>query len=147
MVGFAGLGELRCLKRCRLEEGIALAASSAFEQHDFLSVLGDLTYLCMVFGVKGHGAQWDIDVDIIASGTGELVFATRNPVASEDMLRVTQVEQGPQLCIATQDDITAATAVAAVGTAFWDVFLPTEVQRTCTAFARAAEYLYVIYKV
>ena len=142
MVGFSRLGELRRLKRCRLEEGIAFAASTAFEQHDFLPVLGDLTYLRMVFGMKGHGAQWDVDVDIIASGAGELVFATRNPVSSEDMLRVT-----PQLCIATQDDITAATAVAAVGTAFGDVFLPTEVQRTCTAFARAAEYLYVIYKV
>ena len=101
----------------------------------------------MVFGTVGHRSQRHVDIDIVASGTCQLVFTSRHAVTGIDVLGVTKVQQGPQLGIAAQNDVSATTAIATIGTAFWDVFLPAEMQRARAAFARAAEYLYVIYKV
>ena len=141
---FAGLGKLGCLQGGRLEKGVAFAAASALEQHDFLLVLSDFSHLRVVLGVKSHRAKRHVDINIVASCARELVFASRNAVAGIDMFGITQMEQSPELGIAAHDDVAAATAVAAVGTAFRDVFLATEVQRTRTALAGTAEYLYVI---
>ncbi len=46
--------------------------------------------------------------------------------------------------VATQYDMTAATAVAAVGTALGHIFGPVEVARAGAALARAAQYLYIV---
>ena len=147
MVGFTRLGKFWGLQRGCFEEGIAFAAATTFQQDDFLFVFGDFAHHGMVFRTVGNRAQRHIDVDVVASGTRELVFAAWNTVACEDVLGVTQVEQCPKLGVAAQDDVATATAVAAVGTALGDVFLPAEVQRTRTSFARSAEYLDVINEV
>ena len=144
MVRLAGLGEFWGLQGGRLEKGIALAAATALEQHDLLSVFCDFSKHRVVFGAIGHRAQRHIDVGIIASRARKLVSASGHTVVGKHMLGVAQVEQGPELGVAAQNHIAAAPAVAAVGAAFRDVFLAAEVQRTRTALARAAENLHII---
>ena len=110
-------------------------------------VLGNLTQHRVVFGAIGHRTQRHIDVSIIAGSTCELVLASGHAINGIHMLGVAQMEQSPKLGVTAQDDVAAATAIAAVGAAFRDILLVAEMQRTRAAFARAAEYFDVVYKV
>ena len=142
--GLAWLGELGRLHGGRLEEGVAFAAAAALEQHDGLSVLGDLAKRLAGLGFIGHRAQRHVDEDVLAGGACELVAAAWDAIAGHQVLGVAKVQQGPHLGIASQDDVAATTAVAAVRTAFWDIFLTAEMQRTSTAFAGTAVNLHVV---
>ena len=63
------------------------------------------------------------------------------------MAVVAQVEQCPVVAVATQDDVSASSAVAAVGASIRHVFGASHVCGTSSALTRAAIYLYVVYKV
>ena len=63
------------------------------------------------------------------------------------MTLVFEVDQGPVLAVALQDDTAALAAVAAVGTAESHEFLAAEMRRAGSAVTRTGEYLYVIYKI
>ena len=101
----------------------------------------------MVFGMIRHRTERHVDIDIVAGSASQLVLASGHAIAGKQMLGVAQMKQSPKLGVTAQDDVAAATAVAAVGTALGNVFLTAEMQRARTAFARAAEYLHIINKV
>jgi hypothetical protein len=58
-----------------------------------------------------------------------------------------EVDEGPEVAVAPQDDIAAPSAVAAVGTPESDELFPAKMGTSRSARSRAAENLDVIYKI
>ena len=79
----------------------------------------------------------------------EKLFGTKIYAMSggELVTLVFEVDQGPVLAVALQDDTAALAAVAAVGAAESHEFLAAEMRRAGSAVTRTGEYLYVIYKI
>ena len=65
----------------------------------------------------------------------------------EDVLLVFQVQQGPIVMVAAEDDAPSVTSVTAVGTAVGLVFHVSEVCRSPAAFSGAADDAHIVYKV
>ena len=57
------------------------------------------------------------------------------------------MQQGPQVAIAFEDDMTTPSAIASIRTTFGDVLFPAEVSRTCSSVAGLAMHPDVVYKV
>ena len=81
---------------------------------------------------------------VLARRTGA---RTALAVLGELVTLVFEVDQGPVLAVALQDDTAALAAVAAVGAAESHEFLAAEMRRAGSAVTRTGEYLYVIYKI
>lgn len=64
-----------------------------------------------------------------------------------DMLAVFQVDEGPELWISPENDMASAAAVTSVWAAFWDVFGPVKMHRTCTSVTGDAVDLDVVYEI
>ena len=60
---------------------------------------------------------------------------------------VAQVEEGPVVAVAAQDDVSATTTIATVGTTVGVVLHAAHVSAATAALARAAIYLDVVYKI
>jgi hypothetical protein len=68
-------------------------------------------------------------------------------MTGKGMTVVAQVEQGPIVAVATEDDMSATTTITTVGTTIRVVLDAAHVGATTATLARAAVYLYVIYKI
>lgn len=51
------------------------------------------------------------------------------------------------MAVAAEYDVSAAASVASVRSAFGHILGAVEMARACTAFAAAAQYLHIIYKI
>jgi len=96
---------------------------------------------------SGHRAEGNLNDDILALGAGAQVFAAALAVGREQVLAVLQVQQGPELGVAFENDMAAAAAVAAVGAAIGQALGPEEMVRAGPALARAARNFNVVDKV
>ena len=76
-----------------------------------------------------------------------LVATTITSVFGKDMALVLQVEQGPVVMVAAQDNAAALTTISTVGTTVGVVLDMTQVHTALTALTRAAHDLYVVYEV
>ena len=146
---FAGLCEARSLTGSRLEVPVAQSAASSLQQDHFLSVLGDIADVLARLGVVNHRAAGHLD-DLVLAVFAEAAilgaaFAVTGP--GHDVAVVAQVEQGPVVTVAAQDDVSAASAVATVRPSVGHVFGTAHVCGTSAALPRTAIYLYVVYKV
>ena len=83
-------------------------------------------------------------IDILAE---RLVLATGLTVSSKDVTLIAQVEQGPVVAVAVQDDRATLAAIAAIGTAFGNILGTMQVRTTSTAFSGAAIDGYIVDKV
>ena len=63
------------------------------------------------------------------------------------MAVVAQVQQGPIVAVAAQDDVSAATTITAIRTSIGVVLHTAHVCATASTLARAAVYLYIIYEI
>ena len=68
-------------------------------------------------------------------------------VLCEDVLLIFQVQQGPIVMVAAQDDASSVATVTAVRSAVGLVFHVSEVRRSSAAFSGAADDAHVVYKV
>ena len=126
---------------------VAQSAASALEQDDFLSVFGDVADVFSGLGVVGHGAAGHFD-DLVGTVLSEaLVLRAVAAVFGEYVTVVLQVQQGPVVAVAPQDDMASSASVASVGTAIGDVLLAAQMYRAASAFAGAAVDFHVINKI
>ena len=85
-----------------------------------------------------------IAVGVFALCAGASALSSIASMPSEDMAFVAQVEQRPVVMVATQIDMPATPAVAAVGSAVGHVLGAVHVHAAPSASSRAAAYLYVV---
>ena len=145
--GLAGLGVAGRLVGGALEVVVAQAAAAALGDDELLALLGHLADLFAGLGVAADAAQRHFQYLVLARAAGAEVLAAVLAVLGEDVLGVLQVQQGPPLRGAAQDDVAAAPAVAAVGTRLGVVFHPQQVRTSRAALAAPHQYLDVVYEV
>jgi hypothetical protein len=101
---------------------VAKSAFTATEELNLLSVFGHFTKELACLGVENGCADWHFDGAVFAVFTKRAIGAAALSVGGEDVALITEVEQRPHVAIATENDMTAATAVAAVRTTFRHIF-------------------------
>ena len=126
---------------------VAQAAATALEELHLLAVVGHFGDVIACLGVEYHGTAGHVDDDVFTVFAEGTAARTTLAVAGEDMAAVFEGQERPHVAVAAEDDMTAATAVAAVGTALGHVFGAVEMARAGAALARAAQYLDVVYEV
>ncbi len=126
---------------------VAESASSSFEEHDFLSVVGDIADIFTCLGIVNHRTAGHIDIDVLAICAVAFVAAAVATVLGEDVALVFQVQQSPVVMVAAQDDAAAFSAVAAVGSAVGLVFDMSQVHGAAPTFSGTTVYLNVVYEV
>ena len=141
------LGIARRLVGCRAELEIAESASSAFQQHDLLTVVGDVADVLARLRIIDHRTAGHVDIDILAIGAVTLVAPAVPAVLGEDMTLVFQMEQGPVVMVAAQDDTATLATVTAVRSPVGIVLHVAQVHRPFAALTRAAHDLHIIYEI
>ena len=140
----ARLGITRRAVGGAFEMPVAEAAAPAAKQFHFLTVVVHFAEELAGFGVEHHGARRHLYHGIIAVLTEAAAAASALAVTGKHVAVVFQRQQCPHLFVAAQYHVTAATAVAAVGSAFRHIFGAVEMTRSGAALARAAMYLHVV---
>ena len=124
---FARLREAWCLECRGAEVPVAEASPSAFGEDFLFAVLGDFEELLACVGVADDGTEGHDD-DLVFAVASECSFASALfAVFGEDVSGEFEVYECPVLCAASYDDVSASSAVAAVGSSFLDVFDVAEV--------------------
>ena len=111
----------------------AQTAAAALEQYNLLTVFHNIADILSCLGIIHHRAARHVHINILAVGAVTLVPASVTSMLREDMTLVTQMEEGPVIVIATQDDTAALTTVATVRTAVRIIFYMLEVHTALTA--------------
>ena len=122
--GFARLGVARRLVGGGFEMVVAPTATSAASDNGGLVVFGDFAQLLARFGVAAYASQRNVENLVGAFASGAEVLSAVLSVFGENMFGVLEVEERPAVAVATEDDVTAASAVAAVGSGLSVVFDP-----------------------
>ena len=129
---------------------VSQSAPAALEQDELFAVGGHLsgifrrTVLKHPSGDRSQRYGNDDVLTVLTRGAGS---GTAFAVLRELVTLVLKVDQRPILAVAAQDDMSSATAVAAVRSAEFDEFLATEMRRPAAAMSGTGEYFHVIYKV
>ena len=97
--------------------------------------------------VADHGADGHLHHFVASVGSEGTVAVAVGTVPGFDVPLEAEVLKGPQVGIALDDHMAAATAVAAVRAPFGDVFLPTQVRAAGSAVAGGHVDLDVIDKI
>jgi hypothetical protein len=96
--------------------GIALASTPTGNQYAFFAILRDLKFDGIRLYIPGNSTKGNLQDDRIAVSTCPVRRAASVSVFSQDMLAVFQVQQSPELGIATQDDTPATSTISAIRT-------------------------------
>lgn len=123
---------------------VAQTTATAFQQYDFLTIFRDVAEIFASVCVVNNSAARNVDVFVNAVLAGRFVLCAVATVASEDVTLVLQVDECPELLVATQDDMTATATIATVGTTLRNIFGTMEVRTSCAAFATATRNLYIV---
>ena len=123
------------LMRRSLESIVAQPALPALGDHDLLTFIKNVRHEIAGFQVADHGSQRHADKQIRAVATVTLLaraLFARNGEAMRPMLKL---NQRVEMRIAHQDHMSAATAVASIGTTLLDGLLAAERNDAVAAFA------------
>ena len=108
---------------------VAQSAASAFQQHDFLPVVGNVADILSRLSIVDHRPARHVDIHVLAVGPVTLVLTAIASVFSEDMALVLQVQQRPVVVVATQDDAATLATVATVRTSVGVILHMAQVHR------------------
>ena len=145
-----GLRITRSLVGRGLEMPVSQSAPATLEQDELFAVGGHLSGIfrrTVLEHPSGDRSQRYGDNDVLAVLTRRAGPGTAFAVLRELVTLVLKVNQRPVLAVAAQDDMSSATAVAAVRSAEFDEFLAAEMRRPAAAVSGTGEYFHVIYKV
>ena len=106
----------------RFEIPVAKTSASASEQLYFLSVVGHLAEEFAVLSVVNRRSARHFYNLVLSVLSKAAAFSARLSVGGENVPLIFQVEQRPQVAVATQNDMSATSAVSTVGAAFRHVF-------------------------
>ena len=84
---------------------------------------------------------------VFAVASGATVCSASLPVCGKYVPAVFQVQQRPQIAVATQYYVSATASVATIGATFRHILCPVEVQRTSTTLARATKDFHIVDKI
>ncbi len=126
---------------------VAESALAAAQQLNHLPVLDDFAQELAGIGIKHCRAYRHFDYTVLAVAPEGTARASALSVGGEYMPLVTQVEQRPQVAVATHEDVSATAAVATVRPALGDILGAVEMARSRAPLARAAQDFYIVYKV
>ena len=120
---------------------------AALQKHYLLTIIGDVTDELSVVGIIDDSTTRHIYIYILSICAMTLVTTTVAAMFSKYMPLVSQVEQGPVIVIASQDNRPALAAVAAVRSSVRVILHMPQMHGAPATLARATLYLYVIYKI
>ena len=125
LAGQAALGEAGGLTGGGGEVGVAPAALAP-PAEDIGLVAGHVLDNLVGLGVPDQGAPGDADGEGLAVLAALALAGAVHPLFRRIFALVAEVHQGGQVVVHLEDDVAAAAAVAAVGTAGSDIFFPVE---------------------
>ena len=125
---------------------VALAPSSAFEQHLLAAKLHNVEKQLSGVGVVDRRTGRDFDHGVLAVASVTVAPRTGTPPLRPDRARSRQVDERAQIAAGAHDDVATATAVAAVRTTLGNVFLAPERDRSRPAGSRCDVYSYFVYE-
>ena len=126
---------------------VTQTSASAFQQDDFLFVLGDVADIFTRFGVVHHRAAGHFNHLVRSVFSETAVLGTGFSVTCQDVTVVLQMEQRPVVAVTAQDDMASSSSVTSVGASVGYVFLTPHMRRTSSALSGAAIYFYVVNKI
>ena len=95
-------------------------------EHLLLTIAGDLEKLIAGLGIPGHGSERNFEHHILAIGTGFKSSGSIGAVPGKNMFPVFQVDQGPELLVAPEDNMSPSSTVTSVGTSLTGEFVPVQ---------------------
>jgi hypothetical protein len=126
---------------------ITLTALTARKQDGCLIMFIDLADDLTGLKIARHSTQRHFEDDVLAAFAEAECAAAPLAVVCEYMLAILQVKQGPELFIAFQDQVTAATAITTIRSTFADELFSVEMRASRATMSRTTEYLYVVYEI
>src|SRR5690554_1672346 len=120
---------------------------TALRKFFFLAVFGNFHNKFPGFLVFYYCTQRHINITVLSVAACTSSTSAIATVTCFDMTFKTQMVQRPQTFVSTNNDMTTTTAIATVGTSFFDKFFSVQMRRTFTALTRCYVYFYVIYKI
>ena len=133
--------------RGRFEVFVAVAAAAATHQYFLFAVGGNFKQLFTRFRVTGHRTERHFHNDIFTVGSVAACTHTAFARTRINVLAVLEMQQSPQLGIALEDDVPAATTVAPVGPAFLHEFFAAKRHGSAAPVAGAEHNLHIVHKV
>ena len=117
---------------------VTQSATTAFQQYDFLPVVGDVTDVLSRLGIIDDRTARHIDIHVLAVRSMTLVTTAITTMLRKDMALIAQVKQRPVVMVTAQDDASPLATVATVRTSVWIILHMTEMHRSPSALARTA---------
>jgi hypothetical protein len=127
--------------------GIAQSAPASAHEDDFLPVFQDLRFFFPAFFIKGDGTKGYININVFTAAAGTIVATAAFPVFCQDILVIPKVQEGPEIFIAPEYNMRAATTVTAIRAGFCVEFGSHEMLAACASMATAAKDPDLVYKV
>ena len=144
---FAWLGITRRLVGGGLEIVVPQSSPAAFDQYFLLSRLNQFTQDFTAFSVFGNRAQRNVEYDVSSVLAFAELSASGPSVLGPYMFAVFKVDQGPELRVCPENDMSSSTSVTSVRASFRNVFFPAQMHRTCAPVSGSAEYLHIVYEI
>ncbi len=126
---------------------IAESAFTAGQPNDLLAVFQYFYFLFSGLFITRNGAEGYFDNNVLSVAAMTIVGAASLTIFCQYILVITQVEECPEVSVAFQDDVCAATAVAAIGTSQSGELIAHEMFVAGTAVAAATKNSDLVYKV
>jgi hypothetical protein len=114
---------------------VTQTATATLEQSDKLAVLHHVAQELAGLGIICHRATWNVHNLALAIGTCTFVYTAILSIAGKYMTLILEVQQCPVVTVSTQDNVTALTAVTAIGTTIGDILCTVQMRHTTAATA------------
>ena len=126
---------------------ISEATSATGNHHPLLVVLGDFPDHFLSIRIANHGSDWDVDVFVFAVSSMLPVSSAWETMTGQNVLAVLEMQQGPHLCISTQNHVSATAAVSSIRSPFRGGAVTVHVCTSLASFTRATTELHIINKI
>ena len=98
-------------------------------------------------GIISHSSARHIYVAVLAVLSVRAIFGTVSAIPCKNVAFIAKMNKSPKVAVAAKVNVSAASAIAAIGTAFGLILCPVKVNGTCSAFSGTAIYFGVVYEI
>jgi hypothetical protein len=118
---------------------ITQSTFTPLDPNHFLPVFQDLHFLFPAFFIPGNCTQGHFYNNVFPEATGFIIPASSFPVFSQYVFIITQMEQGPEVFIAFQDDMPASASITTIGAAHGSKLIPHKMPAARSTMTTAAK--------